>query len=255
MVCMDGFILTHAYERVDIPSQEQVNAYLPPFVPRQVLDPEDPVSIGAMVGPEAFTEVRYLAHMKQLQALDLIPKYAEQFQTIFGRSSGGLLHTYKAEDAETMIVAMGSILGTIKDSVDELREAGHRIGVMGITSFRPFPMEAVQKALAGAKRIVVVEKNIAVGMGGVLAANVHLSLGNATPIHTVVAGLGGRPVLKKSIGEMLLKAERDKLEKLSFLDLDHELVARELEREKISRRSGPAPENMLKDKGAAAAKR
>ena len=73
MVCMDGFILTHAVERVEIPAQEQVDAFLPPFEPRQVLDPDDPVTIGAMVGPEAFTEVRYLAHAKQMQALELIP--------------------------------------------------------------------------------------------------------------------------------------------------------------------------------------
>src|SRR6478735_1373924 len=74
MVCMDGFILTHAYDRVDMPTQAQVDAFLPPYLPRQILDPADPVSIGAMVGPEAFTEVRYLGHHKQLRALSLIPK-------------------------------------------------------------------------------------------------------------------------------------------------------------------------------------
>ena len=74
MVCMDGFILTHAYERLDIPSQEQVDAFLPPYEPRQVLDPREPVSIGAMVGPEAFMEVRYLAHAKQMQALARAPR-------------------------------------------------------------------------------------------------------------------------------------------------------------------------------------
>ncbi len=79
MVCMDGFVLTHAYERIDVPSTEQVDAFLPAFEPRQVLDPSDPVTIGAMVGPEAFAEVRYLAHAKQLQALDLIPDVADEF--------------------------------------------------------------------------------------------------------------------------------------------------------------------------------
>src|SRR5450756_665038 len=79
MVCMDGFILTHAYERVDMPTQEQVDAFLPPYVPRQSLDPDDPVSIGAMVGPEAFEEVRYLAHLRQLDALERIPSLAAAF--------------------------------------------------------------------------------------------------------------------------------------------------------------------------------
>jgi len=91
MVCMDGFILTHAYERVDMPTQAQVDRYLPPYEPRQVLDPQEPVSIGAMVGPEAFMEVRYHAHAKQLQALDLIPELAQEFKAVFGRESGGLI--------------------------------------------------------------------------------------------------------------------------------------------------------------------
>src|SRR5207344_2368932 len=93
MVCMDGFILTHAYERVDVPTQAQVDAYLPPYEPRQVLDPDEPVSIGAMVGPEAFMEVRYLAHARQMRALGLIPGWADEFRRAFGRDSGGLLHT------------------------------------------------------------------------------------------------------------------------------------------------------------------
>ena len=124
MVCMDGFILTHAYERVDVPEPEQVDAFLPPFEPRQVLDPADPVTIGAMVGPEAFFEVKYLAHAKQMQALDLIPGIAAEFAEAFGRESGGLLRTYRAEDAETIVVALGSVLGTIEETVDELRERG-----------------------------------------------------------------------------------------------------------------------------------
>ncbi|HEY8050643.1 MAG TPA: pyruvate ferredoxin oxidoreductase, partial [Ramlibacter sp.] len=90
MVCMDGFILTHAFERVDMPKQEDVDAFLPPYEPRQVLDPAEPVSIGAMVGPEAFMEVRYLAHAKQTMALGLIPEIAREFEERFGRASGGL---------------------------------------------------------------------------------------------------------------------------------------------------------------------
>src|SRR5579875_343103 len=95
MVCMDGFILTHAYERLELPTQQQVDAFLPSYVPRQVLDPADPVTIGAMVGPEAFTEVRYLGHLKQMQALDTIPQVAASFEQAFGRASGGLLHHYR----------------------------------------------------------------------------------------------------------------------------------------------------------------
>ncbi|HEX7465892.1 MAG TPA: pyruvate ferredoxin oxidoreductase, partial [Usitatibacter sp.] len=97
MVCVDGFILTHAYERIDIPTQKQVDDYLPPFVPVQILDVDDPVSMGAMVGPEAFMEVRYLQHHKQQRALALIPTLAKEFREQFGRDSGGLLRTYHCE--------------------------------------------------------------------------------------------------------------------------------------------------------------
>jgi len=150
MVCMDGFILTHATERLDLPTQKQVDEFLPPYEPRQVLDPREPVSIGAMVGPEAFMEVRYLAHAKQMQALELIPRQASEFHRIFGRDSGGLVRGYRTEDAATIVVALGSVLGTIKDTVDEMREQGHRIGVLGITSFRPFPLAEVRRILAPA---------------------------------------------------------------------------------------------------------
>src|SRR5512133_2462160 len=130
MVCMDGFILTHAYERVDMPSQADVDAFLPPYEPRQVLDPLEPVSIGAMVGPEAFMEVRYLAHAKQTVALERIPQIAEEFAQRFGRNSGGLVRGYRCEDAETIVVALGSVIGTLKDTIDELRNGGMKIGVL-----------------------------------------------------------------------------------------------------------------------------
>ncbi|HET7159527.1 MAG TPA: pyruvate ferredoxin oxidoreductase, partial [Burkholderiales bacterium] len=121
MVCVDGFILTHAFERVDIPTQDEVDAYLPPFEPVQMLDCDNPVSIGAMVGPEAFFEVRYLQHHKQLRALDLIPELAADFKRAFGREAGGLCQPYRCEDADTIVVALGSVMGTIKDTIDDLR--------------------------------------------------------------------------------------------------------------------------------------
>src|SRR5690348_4195699 len=110
MVCMDGFILTHAHERLEIPGAEQVDRFLPPYQPRQLLDPGDPVSIGAMVGPEAFTEVRYLAHARQEQALRLIPEISAAFAAEFGRDCGGLVRQYRSEDAQTIVVALGSVL-------------------------------------------------------------------------------------------------------------------------------------------------
>src|SRR3954467_4187628 len=128
MVCMDGFILTHAVERVELPTQAKVDAFLPGFEPRQVLDPAAPISIGAMVGPEAFMEVRYLMHAKQRQALDLIPVIADEFEAEFGRASGGLVRGYRTEDAETVIVALGAYCFTIADAEDQLRGSRERVG-------------------------------------------------------------------------------------------------------------------------------
>jgi pyruvate ferredoxin oxidoreductase alpha subunit len=255
MVCMDGFILTHAYERLDLPAPEQVDAYLPRYEPRQVLDPREPVSIGAMVGPEAFTEVRYLAHAKQMQALELIPQHAAEFREIFGRDTGGLVRAYRTEDAETIVVALGSVLGTIKDTVDEMRDQGHRIGALGIVSFRPFPLAEVRRILQNAKRVVVLEKSLAVGIGGIVAANVRMAL-SGVHLHgyTVIAGLGGRPISRRSLHKLFRDAERDELQPLTFLDLDWDIVHRELERMKQKRRSGPIAENILRDVGMVAAR-
>ena len=255
MVCMDGFILTHAVEGVDVPEQSDVDAFLPTYEPRQVLDPDDPVSIGAMVGPEAFEEVRYLAHLRQLDALERIPSLAAAFAEAFGRQSGGLVRPYRTEDAETIVVALGSVLGTIKDAVDGRRDAGERVGVVGITSFRPFPLDAVRDALSGARRVVVVEKAFSIGFGGVLSTDVAMATHDAgCSLRTVVAGLGGRAITRRSLEEMLAAASRDELDSLTFLDLDHGIIERERARMGATRRSGPSAENVLRDLGTVASR-
>jgi pyruvate ferredoxin oxidoreductase alpha subunit len=254
MVCMDGFILTHAFERVELPTQEQVDAFLPAFEPRQILDPAEPVSIGAMVGPEAFTEVRYLMHAKQMLALDAIPVVADEFAEAFGRESGGLVRGYRSDDAETVVVALGSVLGTIEDVIDELRDEGVSIGAVAVKCFRPWPYDEIREALAGAKRVVVVEKAFAVGAGGIVGQNVRLALSGLTPtVYDVVAGLGGRPITKESLRRLFGEALADTLGRLTFLDLNTELVARELERMGADPKSGPHAENMLRDIGTVAA--
>jgi pyruvate ferredoxin oxidoreductase alpha subunit len=247
MVCMDGFILTHAFERVDIPTQEQVDEFLPRFEPVQQLDPANPYSIGAMVGPEAFTEVRYLAHQKQMEALDCIPSVAAEFAGVFGRESGGLVRSYRADDAETVMVALGSVNGTIKEVVDQQREAGASIGSVSICSFRPFPLAALCDQLAGAKRVICVEKSLAPGLGGILASNIRMALrGHATPVYTVIAGLGGREITRRSLADVFERAARDNLDDVTFLDLNWEVVHQQLAHAREVRQSGPIAENLLK---------
>jgi pyruvate ferredoxin oxidoreductase alpha subunit len=249
MVCVDGFILTHAVERVDIPDQADVDAFLPPYEPVQVLDPRQPLSIGAMVGPDAFMEVRYLQHHKQTLALRLIPDLAREFQARFGRSSGGLLRTYRTEDADMVVVAMGSVNGTIKDTIDRLRDDGLRIGLVTLVSFRPFPEQALRDALIRAKHVVVVEKSFSVGMGGQLANTVGLALRNsavAPQVHSVIAGLGGRSITQPSLERVFRQAWVQPWEGMHFLDLNQTVVAKELQRVSKVRRSGPTAENILR---------
>ena len=248
MVCMDGYVLTHAIEPVDVPTQDQVDGYLPLFEPVQVLDPADPVSIGAMVGPEAFMEVRYLAHHKHLRALEAIPRMSNDFHEQFGRRSGSLLEPYQIGGAETIIVALGSVNGTIKDAVDELRQAGMAVGAVKISSYRPFPTHALHQVVQRAKRVIVIEKDLAVGKGGILASDVRMAVQNLPlVVMTVIAGLGGRVISKNSIVRMVREASQNGLEEPHFLDLNWKVVNNEFMRQQQQRRSGPIPENVLRD--------
>ncbi len=131
---------------------------------------------------------------------------------------------------------------------------GVRIGVVGICSFRPFPLEAVREAVGHARRVLVLEKALAVGIGGIVSANVRMALaGSQLHGYTVIAGLGGRPITKASLRALCADAVADRLEPLTFLDMDWDVVGRELERMGASRTSGPHAENILRDLGAVAA--
>lgn len=229
MVCMDGFVLTHAVEEVDVPDQAEVDAFVPPFVPRQVLDPAAPVTIGAMVGPEAFTEVRYLAQLQMEEALRVVPQVADDFERHFDRPSGGLVHAYRTEDAETVLVTVGSASGAATEVVDQLRDEGVSIGALTITCVCPWPAEAVLLALSAARRVVVIERAFSPGRGSIIGRDVRGTLADhPKPVIEVVAGLGGRPVTRASIRRLVDDVLADRLVPgtLHFLDLDRALLAR-----------------------------
>jgi len=147
------------------------------------------------------------------------------------------------------------VIGTLKETIDALRDEGVPIGVLGIQSFRPFPLAAVRDALHSARRVVVLEKSFSVGLGGVVSTDVRVAL-SGLQLHgyTVIAGLGGRAITKASLARMLHDAVADLLQPLTFLDLDWRIVQRQLERESQTRRSGPIAENLLRDVGTVAAK-
>jgi pyruvate ferredoxin oxidoreductase alpha subunit len=234
MVNMDGFVLTHAMEPIDVPEQETVDLVLPPFRPLHVLDPEQPVTIGAMVGPEAFTEVKYLEARRQLAALDVVRETAARFHEAVGRRSGGLVRGYRVEDADVVLVGLGSLLGTAADVVDELQDDGVAVGALGVTCFRPWPFDEVRAALGDKQHVVVLNRALSVGRGSVLGGDVRLTLaGTPVVVHDVVAGLGGRPITRDLIRRLLTDVLDGDLsdQELTFADLDEELVRRELDRE------------------------
>ena len=236
MVCMDGFILTHAYEQVDIPTADEVAGFLPPFIPRQQLDPAEPVSIGAMVGPESFTEVKYLAHQRMIESEQVVKRVAEEFEAHFGRKTGGLLRSYRTEGAETIVLALGSIIGTLKDVIDELQLDGHPIGVVGLTSFRPFPYGALAHALKDAKRVIILEKAFSTGTGGIVTLDVARAIEDLDiKDFTLIAGLGGRPITIASLRNYLLNAMKENIERTTFLDLEVDTVEIEINRERAMR--------------------
>jgi pyruvate ferredoxin oxidoreductase alpha subunit len=213
LVNIDGFILSHGYEPVEIPSQDLVDKFLPSYNPPYKLDVTNPLTFGSLVGPEWYLETRYAIHETlNNDVKKKIVEVAEEFTKLFGRKSYGLFEEYKTEDAETIFVTMGSFAGVIKEVVDELRERGEKVGLLRIITYRPFP-EEVAKVLLKAKRILVLEKCISLGAKGPLCEDVISVLytqvsSNGSKLPTVqnfICGLGGRDVSK----EELLEAYRD----------------------------------------------
>ena len=249
MVCVDSFMLTPTVELVDLPEQSQVDAYLPPHQPMQALDPANSISMAARVGPDAFTEVRYLQYYKQQHALGLIERLSTEFAGLFGRESGGLLRTYQTDDAALVVVAMGSINTTIKDVIDEMRGEGVSIGLVTLTTFRPFPAEALSAALERASNVLVIDRSLDAGMGGPLASNVAMALcelPRGPAIHSAIVGLGGRAVPKESLHGLFRQAATRPWRGVHFLDLNERVIAREIHRRGKARRAGAVAESILR---------
>jgi pyruvate ferredoxin oxidoreductase alpha subunit len=191
MVCVDGFILTHTVEPVDIPSQEDVDKFLPPYEPISYLDPKDPMSLGTFTDPDYYMEARHDMEVAMEGAKDIIRRVNKEFEEVFGRKYN-LVEKYKTEDTEIILVAMGSICGTIKTVIDRLREKGEKVGLLKVISYRPFPQEDIYEAVKGARRIAVLDKNISFGIGGVLFNEIKAKMD--VDASGFILGLGGREV-------------------------------------------------------------
>jgi len=211
MACMDGYILSHVYEPVILLEQSLTDEFLPDYSPEFVLDPKNPMSFGAFADPSTYTEFRYKQEKAMGVALKRIEEVAWEFSEKYGRYYGGLIDGYMLDDAEIVIMAMGSVIGTIKDTIDMLRKEGESVGLLKVRSFRPFPADEIRKALKNAKVVITLDKNISIGKNeGALCTEVKACMYNRdvrVPVIGFMLGHGGRDIPVSTIVKMINKAK------------------------------------------------
>jgi len=203
MIILDAFYLSHTYEPVDIPDQAEVDAFLPRWVARYRMDTNDPHSYGALATPAVYMEMRLRQQEAMEQALKVVDEVDEEWGRRFGRRYGAI-ESYRTEGADLVIVASGTITSTTRHVVDRLREKGEKVGLVKVRMFRPFPTEAVRRALAGVPQVAVLDRNISPGHCGIFAEEIRAALYDLEPgqrpvIHGYIIGLGGRDVRPENI--------------------------------------------------------
>jgi len=207
MVCMDGFLLTHTFEPVDLPTQLMVDEFLPFFQFPRTLDPQRPMTLGGASEADNYQEYRCAQQTAMEEAMPVIQAFDIEFNDLFGRTHGGLLQAYCLDEAQTVLLGMGSLMGTVYDVVDKLRAQGQAVGALRLRCFRPFPVQALLQCLQGVQRIIVLEKAISIGAGGIVASELRAALQQAgvmTPVESVIGGLGGRDLTPEVIEEIFL---------------------------------------------------
>lgn len=205
MVNLDGFVLTHTYEQVFIPTQEEADHFLPPFQTENKMDLEYPRNLAYTVGPSDNMEFHVRQHKDMLNAKEIIKEADARFFQQFGRSYGGLIDAYQCEDAEYLLITLGSITGLCREVVDDLRAKGQKVGVLKLRYLRPFPEEEIRAAIKNAKAVGVLEKDVSFGYEGTVYTNVNSALYKTErriPSYNFIGGLGGRDITKENIEEM-----------------------------------------------------
>lgn len=214
MVCLDGFTLSHVYEPVDVPQQGEVNKFLPKYKPSIFLDPKKPMTLGPIGYPDSYMHFKKDQQTALHKSIDVIKKVHKDFSVKFKRQYGdGLIETYKTSGAKTAFVAMGTICGTIRTVVDEMRENKKKAGLIKIRAFRPFPYEELTKECKKLSSIIVIDRDISLGQEGSLASEIKSLFkekGLKTTVHGFVAGLGGKDITPRDLQNMLRKAEKSR---------------------------------------------
>lgn len=224
MINLDGFILTHTYELVSIPDQSVVDKFLPSFKTVNKMDFEKPLNMGMSTSPLDNLEYKYQQHKAVKDSRKIIKDVDKEFEAVFGRGYGGLVQAYKADDANAVLITLGSITGTVKVVVDKMRSEGHKVGVVKIRYMRPFPEDELIEVCGHVKSIGVIDKNISFGYEGTVFTNVNSTIakkGLTTFLMNFICGLGGKDVSKNHIEGMfmsLLKSDKNE-DKVQFIGM------------------------------------
>ncbi len=217
MANLDGFVLTHTYEVVDVPTAEQADAFLPKFETENKLDLNNPRNLAFSAGPEHNTAFKYKEHIGLLNAKKAVDEAEEKFTDIFGRRYTGLTESYRTEDTDYILITLGSIAGLVRETVDRLRDKGKKVGLLRIRYMRPFPNEEIAEAVKNAKAAAVLEKDISFGNEGTVYTNVNSALHKANvnvPTSNYICGLGGKNISADDIEKIFdeLSEERAKVQ-------------------------------------------
>jgi len=208
MLVLDAFVLSHTAEPVEIPDQALVEQYLPPYQPLYKLDVNFPRAFGGLAPPDVYMELRYQMQQAMEQALSEWERADAEFEEFFGRRYG-LVEPYRLDDAELVLVTSATVTSTARVVIDGLRKQRQKVGLLKIRLFRPFPAEEVRRALAGARKVAVIDRNISFGAGGVFAQEIKASLHDhlRVPVFGFIAGLGGRDITPATIREIIRYAQ------------------------------------------------
>lgn len=222
MVCVDGFTLTHTLEAIELPDQAQVDAFLPPYTFSRMLDPMRPISMGTLVSPDYFAEARHSHHSALLKAQEEIVGADGDWRELCGRSHGGLIQVEGEQEATVGILSLGSIGGTLADARAQHPELGP-VRLLRLRAFRPFPVEALQAACDGLTDLVVLERALSPGAGGIVSAEVRAALTELPMpprVHSFAVGLGGRDVPLSLYQRVLEVAREETPARFRILDAD-----------------------------------
>lgn len=213
MANLDGFVLTHTYEVVDVPTAEQADEFLPPFETENKMSLTKPKNLGFSAGPDTNTFFKYKEHTGLLNVKKAVTEAESRFESIFGRHYSGLTENYRTDDADYILITLGSISGLVREIVDKLREQGEKAGLLRIRYMRPFPNEEIAKAVKNAKAVGVLEKDISFGNEGTVYTNVNSALQKASisiPTSDYIGGLGGRNISPGEIENIFEELKQEK---------------------------------------------